>query len=584
MQKYILGIFIILAIIATVKCGRKCNYFGEDFTIPQESKCAAHFETHLQEFRWPFPQFPSFPSMDRSINRILRILRRIRNRTTRRPRPTPPSDNDEEDWPWECPEVGVKEIPKKDSCEKFILCINGMEIVRQCAEGFHFSRELLTCVPEDEADCEVGDRVWECPEDSDSISFIPNTEDCNKYYICFGGGQIPMACPEGLHWSVDEETCQDPDDAECKFGDDDGREFCPEEGFKQISHPKNCEKFIVCLNGVKVTTFSCPPGLHFSRANRVCMDPEKAECEIEGLSCPAEDDMDNLVFIPHPEDCSLYYLCLGGNKLPLSCGNGFHWSVEAQACMAKEDAGCEDFDDTEECPETGIKEISHPEDCELFILCINGQEFERSCPPGLHFSRETRSCVSPDVAECEINLFVCPEKDGDELVFLPDLEDCSRYFICIGGNKVPLSCGAGLHWSVSENTCLPEDLAECEFERDQEQCPEEGILSIPNTRNCEKYFMCVNGVEFPRTCSNGFHFSRDFRICVPPELASCTYSSGEDDYDCPEDGMTFVPSRGNCEAFYLCFEGNRFPFSCSNGNHWSRELQRCMHPDNAQCK
>jgi hypothetical protein len=584
MQKVILASLLVLFFVAFVKCERKCNFYGEEITIPSSETCAIYLQRQLLQF--PFPEFPRFPNW----NRILNILRRIRNRLRPRP-PQNDSEDDESDdegWQWKCPEIGIKEIPKKNSCEKFILCINGMEIVRECTEGFHFSRELLACVPEDEANCEVGERVWKCPKDSDSISFIPNTENCGKYFICFGGNKFPMTCPDDLHWSIEEETCMSPKEAECKFEDeDDGREFCPEEGFVQISHPKKCEKFIVCLNGNEVATFPCPPGLHFSREMRICMDPEDANCEINELSCPEKDDMNNLVFLPHPDDCSKYFLCLGGNKLPLRCGEGSHWSVEEEACMDKADAGCKDFDDIEECPEEGIKQISHPSNCEKFIFCLNGQEFERNCPPGLHFSREVRSCMTPEIAGCEANLFVCPEKDGDELVFLPNTENCGKYFVCVGGNKFPLSCSDGLHWSITENACLPQDKAECDFDddEDREECPEDGILPISNSNSCEKYFLCVNGVKFPRICGNGMHFSRHFRMCVPPEIAQCKFSaSNEEDYDCPDAGMTFVPSRENCEEFYLCFDGNRFPFSCSNGNHWSRDNQRCMRPEIAGCK
>jgi hypothetical protein len=59
-------------------------------------------------------------------------------------------------------------------------------------------------------------------------------------------------------------------------------------------------------------------------------------------------------------------------------------------------------DDIEECPEDGIKFISHPEECEKYILCIDGDEVATlECPDGFHFSRDLRSCTDPDEAECE---------------------------------------------------------------------------------------------------------------------------------------------------------------------------------------
>jgi hypothetical protein len=62
----------------------------------------------------------------------------------------------------------------------------------------------------------------------------------------------------------------------------------------------------------------------------------------------------------------------------------------------------EEEPDIEECPEDGIKFISHPENCEEYILCIDGDEVATlSCPDDLHFSRELRSCTDPEEAECE---------------------------------------------------------------------------------------------------------------------------------------------------------------------------------------
>lgn len=66
------------------------------------------------------------------------------------------------------------------------------------------------------------------------------------------------------------------------------------------------------------------------------------------------------------------------------------------------DENGEEEPDIEECPEDGIKFISHPENCEQYILCIDGEEVtELDCPDDLHFSRDSRSCVDPDEAECE---------------------------------------------------------------------------------------------------------------------------------------------------------------------------------------
>lgn len=59
-------------------------------------------------------------------------------------------------------------------------------------------------------------------------------------------------------------------------------------------------------------------------------------------------------------------------------------------------------EEEEECPDDGIKFISHPDSCEKYILCIDGDEIATlTCPPDFHFSRDLRGCTTPEDAECE---------------------------------------------------------------------------------------------------------------------------------------------------------------------------------------
>lgn len=47
---------------------------------------------------------------------------------------------------FECPEEGVEQFPHPDSCEKFILCANGAELIRECPNNLHFSPYTRTCL------------------------------------------------------------------------------------------------------------------------------------------------------------------------------------------------------------------------------------------------------------------------------------------------------------------------------------------------------------------------------------------------------------------------------------------------------
>jgi hypothetical protein len=71
-----------------------------------------------------------------------------------------------------------------------------------------------------------------------------------------------------------------------------------------------------------------------------------------------------------------------------------HWSISANMCLEPSAAECE-FGEAFECPSAGIHQLPHPDSCEDFYLCVNGNGVERSCPGGLHFSPNLGSCAPP---------------------------------------------------------------------------------------------------------------------------------------------------------------------------------------------
>lgn len=583
---------LLVALVAAASCEKICQVAEHELKVPEIVDCeklTSFISAKAENFRWP--QIPSFPWITlppRWPPFFPPNFPNIPNWTRRPPRPTPPTDDDsDEKEREECPDEGIAQISHPDSCEKYILCINGNEFERSCHPGFHFSRKDSSCMPKREAGCEDFEHVWECPEkdNPDNLVFLPNTENCSKYYLCFNGQQIPFECTDGLHWSIEEDNCLPKADANCEFedGEEDDYEECPESGIKSISHPSSCEKYILCVGGNPFER-QCGPGLHFSRDLRNCVAAEDAGCKERPMSCPEEDDLGNLVFLPNKEDCSMYYVCFGGEAMPLSCAKGLHWSVAEEACLDKADAECEDSgDDYEECPESGIKSISHPSNCEKYILCVGGNPFERQCGPGLHFSRDVRACVHPDDAGCEARELSCPEEDDlDNLKFLPNKKDCSMYYVCFGGEPFPLSCPDGLHWSVEAANCVDKAEAGCEDPDNYEECPESGIKSISHPSNCEKYILCVGGNPFPRQCGPGLHFSREHRTCVLPEDAGC---EDADEYEqCPDEGIEQIAHPDNCEKFVLCVGGVRHKRNCGPGLHFSPTLRVCVQPDVAECE
>lgn len=61
----------------------------------------------------------------------------------------------------------------------------------------------------------------------------------------------------------------------------------------------------MCFDGVAVER-SCSPGLFFSRSQLRCVRRPESDCLLDNESCPAENDPNNVVFLPDQEDCQMY--------------------------------------------------------------------------------------------------------------------------------------------------------------------------------------------------------------------------------------------------------------------------------------
>ncbi|XP_028159976.1 peritrophin-1-like [Ostrinia furnacalis] len=138
-----------------------------------------------------------------------------------------------------------------------------------------------------------------------------------------------------------------------------------------LAHPDDCRLFYQCTYGVPFCQ-RCPDGLHFNPALHVCDAPEQAGCVAPGAgqAAPVEDqfnkdDSKNEIpprcavnsvtpvscadaaspdaLLPHPDDCNLFYYCVGAAAAPVcrQCSAGLHFNPALHVCDAPDHAGCD---------------------------------------------------------------------------------------------------------------------------------------------------------------------------------------------------------------------------------------------------
>jgi hypothetical protein len=113
---------------------------------------------------------------------------------------------------------------------------------------------------------------------------------------------------------------------------------------------------------------------------------------------------------------------------------------------------CNDFEDLDAFP--------HPDSCEEYLICWDGELWEMICDDGMLFDPVDLVCDDPDYVECLDDPWPepdpdneCPPPGSSEVVFLPSIY-CDEFYICINGNPILMMCRPGQHWNMEKGETL----------------------------------------------------------------------------------------------------------------------------------
>lgn len=177
----------------------------------------------------------------------------------------------------------------------------------------------------------------------------------------------------------------------------------------------------------------------------------------------------NGAFVDNPDLCPGYFQCIDGVPNPGSCQAPYiFYPVERHCSYAIGE--CADYwSRTTPAPTTttaaplnyecivgDIHYLPHDKSCSKYILCYNGVPSELECPAGLFFHPTELNCVKEDISQCTEN--PCPEVDSETPLYFPSNRDCNIYYICLNGAPKEFSCYVNYVFDISINKCnVPED-------------------------------------------------------------------------------------------------------------------------------
>jgi Chitin binding Peritrophin-A domain len=112
---------------------------------------------------------------------------------------------------------------------------------------------------------------------------------------------------------------------------------------------------------------------------------------------------------------------------------------------------CNDFKDWDMFP--------HPDNCKEYLMCWDGELFEKICAEGELFDPFEGYCDDAANVICldepwpepdpEPDFDECPPPGSSEIRFLPSIY-CDEFYICINGQPILLQCRPGQHWNIDE--------------------------------------------------------------------------------------------------------------------------------------
>lgn len=143
------------------------------------------------------------------------------------------------------------------------------------------------------------------------------------------------------------------------------------------------------------------------------------------------------------------------------CAEGLHFDPAKQSCRFPSEVQCK-LDKKDECAWLGVRLMPHPYSCRKYIKCDFGIESEHFCEDDLHFSIFERKCVPQQQAGCQIEQNLCPEIDDPfNVTFIPSSRDCERYYMCMQSNIVPMRCRPGQFYDPKMNWCDDPENVDC---------------------------------------------------------------------------------------------------------------------------
>ncbi|CAG9824814.1 unnamed protein product, partial [Phaedon cochleariae] len=319
---------------------------------------------------------------------------------------------------------------------------------------------------------------------------------------------------------------------------------CPSDGVSTYRDATNCTKYYECNRG-HLITLECTDGMYFNEKIRACDDPEFVDCD---PVCPYPSD--DVIQLYDPKNCTTYYECNRGIRVKAICPPEVpYWNHIEKYCDFPEYVDCSRGETTSStitttpsptpastatssisstpspvtspssaptasttldpsCPYPSTEKtyLVYPYDCSRYYLCVNGEKTVEDCPEGFLFDDINLKCDFSDNVTCDhaSTLHPYPTTTSEN----PDITTTST---------ASTASTASTHPGTTGPTPSPDPSCS--------SYPAGEKVSLVYPLDCSKYYLCYNGKKSVEPCPEGLYFDDVSSLCTFRDNVSCEHAS-----------------------------------------------------------
>ncbi|PSN39609.1 hypothetical protein C0J52_06909 [Blattella germanica] len=396
-----------------------------------------------------------------------------------------------------------------------------------------------------------------CPDPQPAYSvYFPDPKDCTIFYECNAGVPYQLSCPTGLHFNPIAHVCDLPELAGCSHDIVETTPGAVQTTVEEVETPPQQPSTVTpTVNpGDQTTSGGGNNGGSGSAAPISCPNPQPGYT----------------VYLPDPNDCSIFYECNAGVPYQLNCPAGLHFNPVAHVCDIPELAG------------SGLhfNPVAHVCDIPELAGCKNGgiettPGAVQTTAEEVETSPQQPSTVTPTANPGDQTTsggsgpISCPETQPGYTVYIPDPNDCSIFYECSFGVPYQLSCPVGLHFNPVSHICDTPEHAGCSHQGIIHTTSGAVQTTVEEVKTTPERPSTVTPTVNPgdQTTSGSAVTNDPSSVCPTAPEPSCPYTN--------PDESVFFPHPTDNHFFFHCSYGVPWCKICPAGLIWHQELLRC---------